>query len=430
MTLHEALGRTLLLMRTDLNPGVRDQALLEALVSTRVVIRAGADVSATRSGQAAIVTAATLMARSGHEVWVDAHEAPLAGAQPPLPPGGLLAGLVAVGDDLLPGRAIRVGAPPDEVDVGVAFGAAEAPPAALRIGLDADDWWAGARGRGLDWSGRDWPMGGMAAGALAAGEAFKSAMRRLRSHARDAGYFDALYGYVDRPEARLAPAGTPLVSELPDFDIVSGGAIANAVLYALYRLPGVTGWGRVIDDDESALSNLNRNALLVRSALGLAKVEDLAARAAPGLAIQPVVERYRGRMPLAPTVLVGVDDIPSRWAVQRGCPDWLGVGATEGFNVNVSSHRPHQACVGCLHPVHLAGDGPIPTAAFVSFWAGLLLVARWLRVLAGREAGEEERQLYLSALRPDGWQWGAMPVAPNQSCPVGCGASRDRFRAA
>ncbi|MBL7466181.1 hypothetical protein INQ08_23460, partial [Escherichia coli] len=89
------------------------------------------------------------------------------------------------------------------------------------------------------------------------------------------------------------------------FDLVSGGAIANAALFALLRTPDIRGRCRVIDDDESALSNLNRNALLLRSGLGTAKVTDLA-RHGCDLQIEPLVERYRDGQPLAAVVLLGV----------------------------------------------------------------------------------------------------------------------------
>ncbi|EJL37369.1 hypothetical protein PMI01_00725, partial [Caulobacter sp. AP07] len=79
----EALNRTLLLMGTALDSACSLETRLSALTSTRVLIRAEPAVLATASGQTALVTAATLMARSGHEVWIEAQEAALAAPQPP-----------------------------------------------------------------------------------------------------------------------------------------------------------------------------------------------------------------------------------------------------------------------------------------------------------------------------------------------------------
>lgn len=75
--------------------------------------------------------------------------------------------------------------------------------------------------------------------------------------------------------------------------------------------------------------------------------------------------------PLAPRVCVGVDDIPSRWAVQREWPNWLCVGATSHLEVRVSAHVAPGPCAGCAHPEDEELPGEIPTISFVSYWAGL-----------------------------------------------------------
>lgn len=423
--LAEALNRTLLLMRTDLTPDATDEHLLTALTSVRLVIEAGSDVTDTHSGQSAIVTAALLMARSGHEVWIDAPETTLLGTQPPLRMPTLIAGLVDIGGDLLPGHAIHAGRPKVDPDAIMVFGlgTAAGSTAPYRFLLAADNWSASIVGEPARWRGEGWPIGGMAAGALAAGEAFKIAMRALRRYARSPEFFDDLYAPCHATEARLATADLRPVTELPPFDFVSAGAIANAAFYALHRLPGVQGEARALDDDRSALSNLNRNALLIRSALNRLKAEDLA-RYSAGLIVRPQIVRFAEGMPLADAVLVGVDHIPSRWAAQRAAPSWLGIGATEGFSVLVSSHEPGRPCAGCLHPAEPGqGGGAIPTAAFVSFWSGLLLVARWLSHLAGRPTPAAEQQYFFSALRPESMVFSAMPVQATAACPVGCHAS-------
>lgn len=428
MSITDALSRTLLLMRTDLGPSVSDDELLDAMTSVRVALCAGTNALATHSGQTALVTAALTMARSGHEVWIDAPDVDTVGAQSPLARGALIDQIVATGDDLLPGRAIRRGSPM-RADLVVTIGVPVAEiPAGLRVAIDVEDWSARIDREPRAWSGGEWPMGSIGAGALAASEAFRVSMRRLAAHARHRAYFDELYAPTTSARFELAPPTTPTTARLPRFTLVSGGAIANAALFALARLPGVAGEGRVLDDDVSALSNLNRNALLVRSALDVSKVSDLARRCR-GISIDPAPLRYVKGMPIAPTALVGVDDIPSRWAVQSAGPAWLGIGATEGFSVLASSHAPTQPCAGCLHPVAAAPDGPIPTAAFVSLLSGLLLAARWLRSLGPEGAALQDQQTFVNALRPEGWQIGGMPVAPNLACPVGCAASRARAAA-
>jgi hypothetical protein len=73
----------------------------------------------------------------------------------------------------------------------------------------------------------------------------------------------------------------------------------------------------VIEPDVSAISNLNRYMLLLQSRL--------AQRLNHGLRIEPIDKRYEPDLlktiaPLAGAVLVGVDDIPTRWAIQRANP--------------------------------------------------------------------------------------------------------------
>lgn len=194
--------------------------------------------------------------------------------------------------------------------------------------------------------------------------------------------------------------------------------------YTMLRLPALTGVGRIVDDDDSALSNLNRNMMLRRSRLDRPKVDDLATYGR-SLVFEPLVGRYGEgaleSLALRENVLMGVDDIPSRWRAQAAWPTWLAVGATDGFNVQVSFHARGLACAGCLHPTNNPIVGPIPTVAFVSFWAGLILTVKFLRKLAG-DTDSMAQQVYFSPLRPGSW-W-ATGVSPNPNCPVQCKVSR------
>lgn len=421
-----ALDRTLLIMRTDLRDDVPADELLKALMSTTVVLSAHGSVLATHSGQTAFVTAAMLMARCGHTVWLDAPNVELVGNQPPLRERRLIDGLIEVGGDLLPGWSFNVGQPAAKPDLAIVLGdhsfQAEAKD---RIHLIADDWSASiVEPEDAAWAGGDWPIGGLAAAALAAGEAFKVAMRRLRSWAASP-IFDDFYAPARAAQVRLAPPEIAKQVKLGSVDLISGGAIGNAFLYALLRISGCTGAIRVMDDDASALSNLNRNALLRRSRLDLPKVEDLASFGTERLEILPLVHRFGGdeeRLTLADTVIVGVDHIPSRWAAQRTGPDWLGIGATERFLVQVSHHEAGTACAQCLHPEDAPLDGPIPTVSFVSFWAGLLLAAALIRKAAGMPLVENEQQIFFACLRPESWEHAQTFVPFREGCPT-CGAA-------
>ncbi|WP_029086730.1 hypothetical protein [Brevundimonas aveniformis] len=430
--LTDALSRTLLLMRDSLGADVTNAQLLSALTDTSVVLAADADAISTHSGQSAFVTAALLMARSGHRVYLMSPETTLIGDQPPLAGTRLVDGLLQVGRDLLPTIAFTAGPPAGRVDLVVRFGAANPQvEAGQTISMNAADWSAtlGPGDNAKAWQADDWPFGGLAAAALAAGEAFKTSMRRLREHARAPAAFDVAHAPANPVCVELAPPCTPRVVSLPDTDLISGGALTNAALYALLRLPGATGRMRVFDHDDSALSNLNRNMLLVRSRLEIKKVDDLA-RFSGRLQITPVARRFDKALAaserLPSTVLVGVDDIPSRWLVQKLVPEWLGVGATAGFMAMSSFHTPDLPCAGCLHPIASEAEGPIPTAAFVSFWGGLLLSAQFLRHLAGEAI--EQQQMVAFPLRAEGNYSHA--ILADRECPVDCEAARKRKSAA
>lgn len=125
---------------------------------------------------------------------------------------------------------------------------------------------------------------------------------------------------------------------------------------------------------------------------------------------------------LGPTVLVGVDDIPSRWTVQRAAPGWVSVGATSHGFVMVSGHEPNAACAGCAHPRDESLEGQIPTISFVSFWGGLLQ-ARALLAHAAKVAMPAVNVAWPFGLFGSrGLQ--AFPLQPAATCPVGCTASR------
>ena len=121
---------------------------------------------------------------------------------------------------------------------------------------------------------------------------------------------------------------------------MSGGAIIQSVLHALTRLPGVRGRARVIEPDFADLTNLDRYILLLHSHLSAQKAKDLEKLCAgTGLAIEPIPKRYEHTNPrIDAFALVGVDDIPSRWLVQRAGPKWLGIGATTHWSAMASFH--------------------------------------------------------------------------------------------
>jgi hypothetical protein len=417
-----ALARTLLLMRDDVDSTVTDEQLLEALTSTVVVLAADEQNLSTHSAQSAFVTAAMLMARSGHEVHVCAPDVRLVGAQPPLIGHRLVTALVAASDNLVPGICISPSPPVTAPDLEIRFGDSTSRVRAVRsIILGASPWAGVIADAASPWPRTDWPFGGLGAAALAAGEVFKVSMMKLLPVALNPEAFKALFAPCQRARIDVAPADTPFCTDLEVLDVVSGGAIANSFLYSILRMRDARGSGSVMDFDIGDISNLNRNVLMLYSDVQTRKVAFLARHFADNLKLHPVTARFDAAAAnlIAPTsrVIVGVDHIPTRWVAQACNPFWLGIGATTHWSAMASYHAAGLPCARCLHAEDDLTDAPIPTVAFVSFWAGLLLAGYFAQSLAGRhEAGAQ--QTYLTPLRPE-MPW-RTPIGRRLDCPL-CG---------
>src|SRR5207253_2748605 len=173
-----------------------------------------------------------LAARWGASVHVVVPDSPLLGAHAPLRGDRLEPALLDVLGDLIPG-VHGSGTLPDAVDVAIVIGDTCWAGRARRVIRLQADAWSGAivKGGGVRWHDCGSPFGALAAAGLAAGEAFKVAVRRLRGSSMNLRVFDELFAPTAEAKVRLAPPGTPAPSgDLDSFDCVSGGAIIQAAL--------------------------------------------------------------------------------------------------------------------------------------------------------------------------------------------------------
>lgn len=427
----QGLARTLLLLRDHARADVPDQALAEALLRTRIAVVGDRPNLQVECGQHALVTAALLAARWGASVHVVVPDIPLLGAHAPLHGDRLEPALLDVLEDLIPDVRGNATLPEGAVDLAILIGDTPWSSRATRVLRLEGDAWCGAitQGAGSRWRDYRSPFGALAAAGLAAGEAFKTAVSHLRGSATNVRAFDDLFAPTAEATVHLAPVGTPAPSgQLDSFDCVSGGAIIQAALYALSRIPGADATVRVIEPELGDVTNLNRYALLRRSRTAFPKAVDLADMGLAGLRVEPIAERYdatfRQRLGAhARAVLVGVDDIPSRWEVQAARPQWLGVGATTHYSAMASYHVQGLGCARCLHPRDDPGGGPIPTVSFVSHWAGLWLASLLARERIGARPPLAQQSVYFASLRPEArtarW-YGPVPTLPD--CPFKCGS--------
>jgi hypothetical protein len=430
MSLHEALSRTLLLARDQDLIGQNtptDEQLIEAFQNTAVLLVADEANLSSPAGQHAFVALFTIVARLGVSIRLAMPEIPILGFQPPVRGYWLQAGLIELGNDLIPECAVRLSDPTIPVNLALILG--DAPwggKVDLAIRLVGDDWSGQtipANGLSKRWEGV-FPVGALVAAGIAAPEVFKLAIRNLGKKLPYPMGDDFLVP-VERAHIRVAPLNTPIGPyHLGALDCVSGGAIINSALFTLLHLPDITADVRVIEPEQLDLSNLNRYPLSSRSECGSQKITALRNWSRTGFHIDGLEEAFSVKsrdliLPFAPRILVGTDDIPARWAVQREWPKWLGVGATSHFLTVTSSHMQGLPCAGCLHPFDDPDTSLIPTISFVSYWAGLLLAIRLLRHYLGHSQTGIEQRIECTPLRLDQprayWK---MPVALRQDCPV------------
>ncbi len=427
----EQLDRTILLCRDHVAQAMSDEEICQILQSTQILCVSDTTSMSSHSGQTAIVTLVSLLNRMGMQVGLNVPDVPMLLPQPPLLGPSLLKALTASSETLIAGAKVRRDS---DFSPDIIFFLGDMKPNqehAASWRLSGNDWYGALAMEGVlqpqAWAAW-WPVGAMVSAALAANEAFKFVMRRMSlRNPSDKVFFEPSRFC----QWNFGPLHLP--QEIVDFgqvDVISGGAISQACLYALMRLPNIQMRGRVFDDDLTGPSNLNRNMLTLGSDVGSFKVDTIAHRCGPKLELQPIPNRFTCQSAevnkLAPRVLVGVDDIPSRWNVQRDAPAWVAVSGTSHFGVSSSAHSAGSACSGCLHPVDdLAAANQIPTVSFVSFWAGLVMAVRLFREVIGCPYSSDQQHLWLTPLRmdqPHAAMW--LPVPPHRDCPVQCSASR------
>ena len=426
--IYEALARTALLIELDIfGPGADHRRIIDGLRTTTArIVTDHANINSP-TGQTALVTLYAQLAMMGLQIDLDAPTADLRADQPPLRGNDLVSSLLDYSTDLLPGGSSLPSTKPDVV---FALGNTPGPPGAVRVSGTA---WRATVGRlspPVPWQGAG-PVGAMAAATAAATEGLRAAVPHIAEHLgrpipEDPRWRTLPDRHVDLDLARYQPAGAV---HLGDIDVISGGAITNAALYTLLRIPGLSASLRIIEPDLLAISNLNRYALARRSMLTWLKTHALEIFGTASFRITGCSETFddttaRRLGPVAPRLLVGVDHIPSRWVAQRAAASsWICVGASSHDFVLVSAHPPGSACAD----EHVGGQ--IPTISFVSFWAGLVQALELITEAAGRSPAsatsthiwpfglENRRGVYQFAQDAVAW------------CPVRCRASA-RLRAA
>jgi hypothetical protein len=402
MTPAAALDRTILLCRY-LVPDASDESIVDALMSTTIAIVVDAANVKSDACQSAIVTLAQLGMQTGCSVHLVGPDVILRHTQPPWHGATLGAVLADIAANSIPGVTFGEVEQPDPSDLVFVFGdTASAATDGWRVSARRwTGWIEPVETDGSCWHG-DFPIGGLGAAALAATEAFKCAMRRLGPKGPRV---DELLP-ARRAIIRLGDEATPTPAALGRVDCISGGAIVQAALHALLRVRRLTGDIRVVEPEVLDLTNCNRYALSRRSQVGHLKVDILAQCSSSSVAIRGTVTRLEERTagllePLAPIVVVGTDNLPSRWDTQKMRPRWLVVGGTTEFMAMASEHDGTGGCARCVHSHDDGVRATIPTVSFVSYLAGLTVCARVLQHAAGHDGEHHADVSLLFSLRQD-----------------------------
>jgi hypothetical protein len=426
-----ALSRTARLLQLDFFPALDEEEIIAALCSRRVQIRVSREAATSLAGQSAVAMTALLVSQLGAQVALEMEDVPLLRRQPPFPTKeGLRIALLEGSRSLIAPFSSGQHRIPD---VDVRFGnLAPSKEAGRSMGALLDDWSCeiGPHVEGLCTGVL--PFGATLAAVSIAGECLREAVVEIAAaHALRLPAQHYL-GPPHRHRLALPPLALGKAPDLGAVDLVSAGAIANAALAVLLRVPALGAFVRVIDADLVELHNLNRCGLFTRASLGAPKVTELAAYGDERFVIHPFLGRLNSETltalePLAARLAVGVDHIPSRWFAQEADPQWLGVAGTSHFDVIASEHRSGMPCAGCLHPHDDDAPGPLPTISFVSALSGLLLAHRLLGVATGAPAVSPSYAWCLALHEPRGLT--SIGLAANPRCPVGCAAAGRLARA-
>lgn len=196
------------------------------------------------------------------------------------------------------------------------------------------------------------PIGAAAAASLAVAELFR---RAFGAHVPALPFHDVSVSFLDFSHDGGAGEALDHVS-IGDVGLVGTGAVGNAALWCLARFASVQGRLALIDDQTIDVSNLQRYVLALDRDVGAVKVEH-AAEILHGIGVEvhPVATRFEEAAEdrVAPTLVVSVDNVESRRAVQAVLPRLAINGWTSERGLGASWHElgTQGPCLACgYHP--------------------------------------------------------------------------------
>jgi len=237
------------------------------------------------------------------------------------------------------------------------------------------------------------PISACAAVTLGIAEVFKSVLNDvygLNVEPNKSLRFSLLNYSIDSPvdfELQL-----PEVIDIGKVYLIGAGSLGSAIMYLLslfslrYKIRGTM---YIVDPDVLEASNLSRHILATIADIGDFKVDIVLKRVRiPSLKVVSIPGKYqdlslsdRENMDIA---MVAVDNVETRWCIQRDLPRVLLHGAVYSNSILVSRHYDiiNKGCLGCIYwkdTAKVDETRVYPAAPYALLFAGTVMVAELLK---------------------------------------------------
>jgi molybdopterin/thiamine biosynthesis adenylyltransferase len=331
--------------------GVSHDAFLARMQATRVTLVFGQDAVETHEGRVAVELSANLLARLLPSIGIKAFGDGCSEFQQKIE---------ALVKEINP--LIELTDATQSADIALHVGGrADGIEAAVRIFIGSDGWRALLSRTGPKPCGTtSLPFGAAAAACIGCANVF----RAIFSDVLPGGELDTEIDLSLRSyDSHNSSTSTDTLT-LGEIFLAGAGAIGNALLWTLARLPEATGTVHVVDGEKIDLGNLQRYVLTRDGSIGAAKVDLAVGQFREGkIKIVPHEQSWgkylaeRGDYALE-TVAVALDTGSHRIAVQGSLPRRVLNAWTQQQNLGVSRHDnfPETACLACLY----IPDGAVP----------------------------------------------------------------------
>jgi hypothetical protein len=239
----------------------------------------------------------------------------------------------------------------------LAAGETDVKTAAPVVYFGSDGWVAHVSSRGPVGSGNSFnPFGAGAAACFGAANIFRMLFgAHLPEGKVETAFSLSLLDFDPQSAEPYNPPLQPL--SLGESYLVGLGAIGNGALWALAKVPGLSGVLHLIDPETIELSNLQRYVLTTQGDINRPKALYAAEQfAGTNIEAKPHQQKWGEYLRTVSAwhferIAVGVDNAEDRQAIQAALPRWIVNAWTQPGDLGVSRHEflGDDACLTCLY---------------------------------------------------------------------------------